>query len=87
MRKRLTLGNLIFAWFFVYLGILFLNGATWKNPLLFQMASASLGAFLLFHPVYPASWERQYGPEKAEMIIRAVAIVQMLLCFLVRVLI
>ena len=83
--RKLTLDAVLFHWFFCYLGLLFLNGATVKSPLLVQAAGASLGLFLLCVPVAPAEWELRYGAARARTAVQIAAAVQILFCFLFRV--
>ena len=83
MKRKLTLENVLFLWFFFNLAMLFLNGATVRSTLLAQAVSASLGMFLLCVPVYPTAWETYYGAARARTYIQIAAAVQIALSFLI----
>ena len=85
MEAKLRLSDVLFVAFFLDVALLCVNGALWKSGVAAQMICASLGIFLLIVPVYPVTWERLYGAEKARTLIRLAALVQIASCFMIRV--
>ena len=84
MTKKLTFWRFLGLWFLFDLAMLFINGATVKSSLLAQFVGATLGLFLLFVPLYPSKWDYQREPKQSKFIIRIVAILQIILCFFIR---
>lgn len=82
--KKITFVGLLWKWFLFALVVMFINCATIKSWVLNSIVDASLGVFLLIHPVYPDRLEWHYGKEKATKIVRIIAVVEIILSFFVR---
>lgn len=82
--KKLSFFKLLSVWFGVAVVLLLANGFLLKNSILHSIILASLGVVLLIYPIYPASLENRYDSKKCRLIIRAVAVIEIILSFFVQ---
>lgn len=82
--KKLSFFKLLSVWFGVAVVLLLANGFLLKNSILHSIILASLGLILLIYPIYPASLENRYDSKKCRLIIRVVAVIEIIMSFFVQ---
>lgn len=82
--RNMTFSKVVMTFLFFTVILNLLNGFTVKSPFLYSLILASLGIFLLLKPVYPESLEQNYDAATCKKIIRAAAIVEILISFLIK---
>lgn len=82
--KKLSFGKLFWIWFVFALLAHTVNGLTLKSPLLASLSNASLGIFLLFHPVYPQKLVHYWEDKTCKNLMRLLAILNILISFAIR---
>ncbi|MBQ8216447.1 MAG: hypothetical protein IJZ91_00645 [Oscillospiraceae bacterium] len=82
--KNLSFSKVFWTWF--ALGLLFslFNAYTFKSPLLHSVFMASLGVFLLIHPVWPGSLRVYWSEKKCRVFIRILAVFEIIFSFMTR---
>ena len=81
--KKISFGRFLCIWFFVAFVLLILNGFTLKSSIIHSAILASLGIILLVYPTYPASLENKYDSKKCRLIVRIIAVVEIIFSFLI----
>lgn len=82
--KKISFFRFLFLWCCAALSLLLLNGFILKSSVAHSIILSSLGFILLAFPIYPVSLERRYSAPKCRMIVRIIAVVEIICCFLVR---
>ena len=82
--EKISFGRVLFGWFWGAFVLLFLNGFTLKSSIMHSAILASLGFVLLIYPAYPASLENRYDSKKCRLIVRIIAVVEIIFSFLIR---
>lgn len=82
--KKISFGRILSVWFFIALIFLVLNGFMLKSSIMHSIILASLGIILLVYPAYPASLENRYDSQKCRLIVRIIAVVEIIFAFLIR---
>lgn len=82
--KKITFSGVFCTWF--ALGLLFslFNAYTFKSPLLHSFFMASLGIFLLIHPVWPGSLRVYWSEKKCRIFIRILAVFEIIFSFMTK---
>ena len=80
--KNLTFKKVFWLWLVFVLALLVLNGMFFRSSLLASLSYATLGVFLLIHPVCPENVKASWGEEKAGKIMRTLAILEIIFSFL-----
>lgn len=85
-REKLTFWNIFWFWIAAILVVSVLNAAVIHDPwLLSSLVRSGLGVTLLLCPRYPLSFALRWGEKKSRMIIRIVAVLEILFSFCVRI--
>lgn len=82
--KKLTFTTLLLNWFCISLVLHIINGYTLQSPFLYSLVRASLGIFLLIHPVWPRNLSAYWPEKKCRLFIRILAVVEIVFSFLTR---
>ena len=82
--EKISFGRILSVWFLGAFVLLILNGFTLKSPIMHSTILASLGMILLTHPAYPASLENRYDSKKCRLIVRIIAVAEIIFSFLIR---
>lgn len=82
--KKISFGRILSVWFFIAFSFLVLNGFTLKSSVMHSAILATLGIILLVYPTYPASLETKYDNNKCRLIVRIIAVVEIIFSFLIR---
>ena len=82
--KKISFGRILSVWFFIAFIFLVLNGFMLKSSIMHSIILASLGIILLVYPAYPASLENRYDSQKCRLIVRIIAVVEIIFAFLIR---
>lgn len=82
--KKITFNKILSTWFISAIILCLLNSFTLQSSLFHNIVFGSLGLSLLVFPVYPVILERKYTPQKCRIIIRIIAVLQIILSFLVQ---
>ena len=80
--KNLTFKKVFWLWLTLVLALLVINGMFFRSPLLASLTYATLGIFLLVHPICPDNLKAAWGVEKAGKIMRTLAILEIIFSFL-----
>ena len=80
--KNLTFKKVFWLWLVLVLALLVINGMFFRSSLLASLSYATLGIFLLIHPVCPENVKASWGEEKAAKIMRTLAILEIVFSFL-----
>lgn len=83
--EDLTFTKVFFIWFALFFLLLMINTQTLQNELFTSLTGALLGIFLLIFPVPPRSFQRRYGPERAVVVTRILAVVIIVVAFLTKI--
>ena len=85
-REKLTFWNIFWFWIAAILVVSVLNATVIHDPwLLGSLVRSGLGVTLLLCPRYPPSFALRWGEKKSRMIIRIVAVLEILFSFCVRI--
>lgn len=81
--KKITFAKVLTVWFFLAVILNLLNGYFVKSSLLYSSIMALLGVFLLIYPVYPNALKNRYDEKRCKVIVRGIALAQIVLSFCV----
>lgn len=81
--KIISFGRILSIWFFVAVVLLIINSFTLKSSIMHSVILASLGIILLIYPVYPTSLENKYSSQRCKLIVRIVAVVEIICSFFI----
>ena len=81
--RKVSFGRFLSLWCITALILLLLNGFILRNSVIHSIILSSLGFILLVCPIYPVSLENNYDAKKCRLIIRIIAIIEILCSFLV----
>lgn len=82
--KNLSFSRLFWTWFAICMVLNFINGWFFKISLLHSIYTASIGVFLLIHPLWPKNLSYYWSEKKCRTFIRIIAAVQIALSFMTR---
>ncbi len=82
--KKITFNKILSTWFISTIILCLFNSFTFQSSLFHNVVFASLGISLLVYPAYPAMLGNKYTPQKCRIIIRIIAVFQIVLSFLVQ---
>lgn len=82
--RKLSFERFLSIWCVTALILFLLNGFLLKNSVVHSIILSSLGFILLAYPIYPVSLENNYDAKKCRLIVRIIAIIEILCSFLVR---
>lgn len=82
--KKLTFTTLLINWFWISLVLHIINGYTLQSPFIYSLVRASLGIFLLIHPVWPRNLSAYWPEKKCKRFIRILAAAEIVFSFLTR---
>ena len=80
--KNLTFKTVFWLWLIFVFAMLVINGMFFRSSLLASLTYATLGVFLLIHPICPENLKAAWGEEKAGKIMRTLAILEIVFSFL-----
>ena len=81
--RRISFGRFLSIWFITALILLFLNDFILRNTVVHSIILSSLGFILLAYPIYPVSLENNYDAKTCRLIMRTIAVIEILCSFLV----
>lgn len=79
--KNITFGRVLSIWFFCAVILTILNSLTLRSSMVHSIIFALLGCALLIYPVYPIALENNYSKERCIVIIRGIAMAEIVLSF------
>lgn len=82
--EKISFGRILSGWFLSAFVLLIFNGFTLKSSIMHSTILASLGIVLLVYPAYPASLENRYDSKKCRLIVRIIAVAEIIFSFLIR---
>lgn len=82
--KKLGFTTLLVNWFCISLVLHIINGYTLQSPFLYSLVRASLGIFLLIHPVWPGNLSSYWPEKKCRLFIRILAVAEIIFSFMTR---
>lgn len=82
--KNLTFGKVLSRYFVAVIVLGLINMFTLKSSVAYSFILSLLGIVLLIYPVYPNSLENKYDKNKCKVIIRGIAIAEIIISFYVQ---
>lgn len=82
--KKISFFKLLSVWFGIAVVLLLANSFSLKNSVVHSIILASLGFVLLIYPVYPDTLGDKYDNKKCRLIVRTIAVIEIILSFLVQ---
>lgn len=82
--KKLSFSKVLSGWFVIALISFVVNSFTLKSSMIHSVVLALLGIVLFVYPVYPNSLENRYDEKKCKVIIRVIAVIEIILSFFVQ---
>lgn len=82
--KKISFFRLLSVWFGAAVVLLPANSFSLKNSVVHSIILASLGLVLLVYPVYPDTLSDKYDSKKCRLIVRMIAVIEIILSFLVQ---
>ena len=79
--KKITFNKILSTWFILAIVLTLINSLTLKSSIMHSAIFALLGIVLFINPVYPLTLENKYSPQRCIVIVRGIAVAEIIISF------